>query len=181
MFIPLSVGGRGVGVGGSGQCTIVWGGKLFISTSFPVTESVFCLSFKFWLNFRFFKIHGFDLIFFFCFSLRKTLKLIHKLHRTVGCQNPKFQNFTQSILASTTFRPEHYQNREKVGKTPVLPIVQTGQTQALARFARSRLAVLFWWWTSELPWCNALRLICVIFGICIISMVNCLFNFGRYF
>ena len=36
------------------------------------------------------------------------------------------------------------QNSEKVGKTPVLPIVQTGQTQALARFARSRLAVLFW-------------------------------------
>ena len=36
-------------------------------------------------------------------------------------------------------------------------------------------------WTSELPWCNALILICVIFWICILSMVNCLFNFGRYF
>ena len=36
-------------------------------------------------------------------------------------------------------------------------------------------------WTSELPWFNALILICVIFWICIFSMVNCLFNFGRYF
>ena len=114
MFIPPSVGGRGVGVGGSGQCTIVWGGKLFISTQFSVAESVFCLSFKFWLNFRFFKIHGFDLIIFFCFSLGKTLKLIHKLAWTVGCQNPKFQNFAQSILASTTFLPKHHQNRKKV-------------------------------------------------------------------
>ena len=135
MFIPPSVGGRGVGVGGSGQCTIVWGGKLFISTQFSVAESVFCLSFKFWLNFRFFKIHGFDLIIFFRRNLWKNLKLIHKLAWTVGCQNLKFQNFDQSILASTTFVPKHYQNREKVRKTPVLPIVQTGQTQALARFA----------------------------------------------
>ena len=143
MFIPPSVGGRGVGVGMSGQCTIVWRGKLFISTQYPVAKSVFCLSFKFWLNFRFFKIHGFDLIIFFRRNLRKILKLVHKLAWTVGCQNPKFQNFDQSILASTTSLPKHYQNREKVRKTPILPIVQTGQTQALARFARSRLACPF--------------------------------------
>ena len=87
-------------------------------------------------------------LFFFRRNLRKTLKLIHKLAWTVGCQNPKFQNFAQSILASTTFVPKHYQNREKVRKTPVLPIVQTGQTQALAR---SRLAVLFWWLIRRKP------------------------------
>ena len=120
-------------------------GKLFISTQFPVAESVFCFNFKFWLNFRFFKIRGFDLIIFFRRNLRKTLKLVHKLAWTVGCQHPKFQNFEQAFLASTTSLAKHYQNREKVRKTPILPIVQTGQTQDLARFARSRLAVLFWW------------------------------------
>ena len=80
MFIPLSVGGRGVGVGGSVQCTIVWGGKLFISTQFSVAESVFCLSFKFWLNFRFFKIRGFDLIIFFVLVWGKLWNLYTSCH-----------------------------------------------------------------------------------------------------
>ena len=83
------------------------------------------------------------LLFLFCFSLRKILKLIHKLAWTVGCQNPKFQNFEQAFLASTTFLPKHYQNREKVRKTTVLPGVQTGETQGLARVASSPLAVFF--------------------------------------
>ena len=138
MFIPPSVGGRGVGVGGSGQCTIVWGGKLFISTQFPVAESVFCLSFKFWLNFRFFKIHGFDLIIFFCFSLSKILKLIHKLHRTVGCQNLKFHNFEQAFLASTGRSQNAYKTAKKWGKPPFsLLSKQDRRKRSLASLARA--------------------------------------------
>ena len=75
--------------------------------------------------------------------MSKILKLLLKLVWTVGCQNPKFKHFAQSILASTVIGPAHYQNREKVRKTTVLPGVQTGETQGLARFARSPLAVLF--------------------------------------
>ena len=66
------------------------------------------------------------------------LKLLHKLAWTVGCQNPKFQNF-----GLHSFHSKCFQNSEKVRKTPILPIVQTVQTQALARFARSRLACPF--------------------------------------
>ena len=146
MFIPPSVGGMGWWVGGSGQCTIVWGGKLFISTQYQVAESVFCWSFKFWLNFRFVKIHGFDLIIFFRRNLGKNLKLIHKLAWTVGCQNPKFQNFDQTFLASTALT----QNASKTAKKWVNPPFsllskQDRLKRSLALRARSRLAVLFWW------------------------------------
>ena len=145
MFIPPSVGGRGVGVGGSGQCTIVWGGKLFISTQFSVAESVFCLSFKFWLNFRFFKIHDFDLIIFFRRNLWKNLKLIHKLAWTVGCQNLKFQNFDQSILASTGRSQNASKTVKKWGKPPFSLLSKQDRRKCLlACFTRSRLAVLFW-------------------------------------
>ena len=120
MFIPPSVGGRRVGVGGSGQCTIVWGGKLFISTQFPVAESVFCLSFKFWLNFRFFKIHDFDLIIFFRRNLRKT------------------QNFAQSILASTGRSQNAYKTAKKWGKPPFsLLSKQDRRKRSLASLARA--------------------------------------------
>ena len=79
----------------------------------------------------------------FFFYMSQILKILHKLVWTVGFQNPKFKHFAQSILASTVIGPAHYQNREKVRKTTVLPGVQTGETQGLARFARSPLAVFF--------------------------------------
>ena len=122
-----------MGVGGSGQCTIVLGGKLFISTQFPVAESVFCLSFKFWLNFRFFKIRGFDLINFFSKWMIQILKLLHKLAWTVSCQNPKFHNFAQSISAPKTQSPRTLPKSRKSEVKPLSPYctkVRTAQAPA---------------------------------------------------
>ena len=36
-----------------------WTISFFSTIKLPIVESVFCLSFKFWLIFRFFQIHGF--------------------------------------------------------------------------------------------------------------------------
>ena len=91
---------------------MVWGGKPFISTQFSVAEPEFCLSFKFWLNFRFFKNSWFLLNYLFSLNFVKILQLVHKLAWMVACYNPKFQNFAQSILASTTFLPKHTSSSE---------------------------------------------------------------------
>ena len=68
----------------------------------------------------------------------KIQKFIHKLAWTVNCQNPKFQNFDQSILASTGRSQNAYKTAKKWGKPPFsLLSKQDRRKRSFASLARA--------------------------------------------
>ena len=64
--------------------------------------------------------------------MRQILKLVHKLAYSVGCQNPKFYNFVQRILASTAGSQNAVKTLKKWGKPPI-SLLSKQDRDALAR------------------------------------------------